>query len=207
MKILCKEGIDIMMKEMMNGVLIYNNESYDFNFKTSLSAYDKRVFVKTVVGNLIDDSGYDVVVRDLIFDFALLDVFTNIDTSFIHMKDEDGDDVDPIILIEHFLTETDVVDVVKANMEEGLLDELNYAVDLNIQYLTGIHPNPLNEALASLISTLEKNVDKIDLDSAMKMAQKFAGMTEDFSIDNIVNAYMNSDIHKENLEEIAEAKS
>lgn len=196
-----------MMKEMKHGVLIYNDESYDFNFKTSLSAYDKRVFVKTVVNNLVDESGYDVVLRDLFFDFALIDVFTNIDTSFIHMKDEDGDDIDPIILIEHFLAETDAVAVIKENMEEGLLDELKHAVDLNIQYLTGIHPNPLNEALASLIAVLEKNVDKIDLDSAMKMAQKFAGMTEGLSIDNIINAYINSDIHKENLEEIAEAKS
>ena len=40
----------------------------------------------------------------------------------------------------------------------------------------------------------------------MSMAQKFAGMTEDFTLDNIVNAYMNSDIHKSNLAEIKEAK-
>lgn len=199
--------MNIMMKEMKNGVLLYNDESYDFVFKTSLSTYDKRAFVRTVVSNLVNESGYDVVLRDLIFDFVLIDVFTNIDTSFVYMKDEDGDDIDPVILIEHFLAETDVVAVIKANMEEGLLGELNHAVDLNIQYLTGIHPNPLNEALASLISTLEKNVNKVDLDSAMKMAQKFAGMTQELSVDNIINAYINSDIHKENLEEIAEAKS
>lgn len=196
-----------MMKEMKNGVLIYNDKSYDFNFKTSLSAYDKQLFVKTVVNSLVDDNGYDVVLRDLIFDFVLVDIFTNIDTSFIDMKDEDGDDISPIILIEHFLTETNVVDIIKANIEKELLDELNHAVDLNIQYLTGIHPNPLNEALSSLVAALEKKVDGVDLDSAMHMAQKFAGMTEDFTLDNLVNAYMNSDIHKKNVEDIAEAKS
>ena len=195
-----------MMKEMMNGVFTYNDESYNFDFKTSLSAYDKRLLVKTVVNNLVDDSGYDVVIRDLIFDFSIIEVFTNIDTSFINMKDDDGDIIDPIILIEHFLEETNVADIVKANMEVGLLDELNHAIDLNIQYITGIHPNPLNEALSTLVSTLEKKINEVDLDSVMDMAQKFAGMTEDFTIENAINAYMNSDIHQKNLMEIAEAK-
>lgn len=195
-----------IMKEMKNGVFTYNNESYNFEFKTSLSAYDKQVFVKTVVSNLVDDAGYDVVIKDLIFDFVIIEVFTNIDTSFINMEDDEGNDINPIILIEHFLEETNVVDIVKENMETGLLDELNRAVDLDIQYLTGIHPNPINEAITSLISTIEKKIGEVDLDSMMSMAQKFAGMTEDFTLDNIVNAYMNSDIHKSNLAEIKEDK-
>ena len=195
-----------MMKEMKNGVFTYNNESYNFEFKTSLSAYDKQVFVKTVVGNLVDDAGYDVVIKDLIFDFVIIEVFTNIDTSFINMEDDEGNDINPIIPIEHFLEETNVVDIVKENMEIGLLDELNRAVDLDIQYLTGIHPNPINEAITNLISTIEKKIREVDLDSMMSMAQKFAGMTEDFTLDNIVNAYMNSDIHKSNLAEIKEKK-
>lgn len=195
-----------MMKEIKNGVFTYNNESYNFEFKTSLSAHDKQVFVKTVVGNLVDDAGYDAVIKDLIFDFVIIEVFTNIDTSFINMEDDEGNDINPIIPIEHFLEETNVVDIVKENMETGLLDELNRAVDLDIQYLTGIHPNSLNEAITNLISTIEKKIREVDLDSMMSMAQKFAGMSEDFTLDNIVNAYMNSDIHKSNLAEIKEAK-
>lgn len=195
-----------MMKEMKTGVFTYNNESYDFNFKTSLSAYEKQLFVKTVVSNLVDDNGYDSVIRNLIFDFVIVELFTNVDTSFINMKDDDGSDVNPIIIVEHFLEESNVVDIVKANMEGELLDELNRAVDLDIQYLTGIHPNPISEALASLISTIEKKANEIDLDSMMSMAQKFASMTEDFTMENLVKEYMNSDVHKENLAEIADAK-
>lgn len=195
-----------MMKEVKMGNFDYNDEAYDFNFKTSLSAYDKMIFVKTVVDNIVDDNNYDFVIRDLIFDFAIIEVFTNIDTDFINMKDDDGDDINPIILIEHFLEESNVVDIVKANMETGLLEELNHAIDLNVQYRTGIHPNPLNEALANLLSTLKKKVDEVDLDSMMDMARKFASMTEDFTVENAINAYMNSDVHKENLAEIEEAK-
>lgn len=194
------------MKEMKNGVFTYNNEDYNFDFTTSLSAYEKQMFVKTVVNNLVDEEGYDVVLRDLIFDFVIIEMFTNIDTSFINVKDEDGNDVSQIITIEHFLNESNVVDVVKANIEDGLLDELNYAIDLNIQYLTGIQVNPLGESVASLVSTLEKKINEVDLEGMMGMAQKFAGMTEGFNLENLINAYMNSDVHKENLIEIEESK-
>jgi hypothetical protein len=165
------------------------------------------MFVKTVVGNLVGSDGYDVVIKDLVFDFIIVEVFTNIDTSFINMKDDDGEDINPIILVEHFLEKTNVVDIVKANMESGLLDELNRAVDLNIQYLTGINPNPLSEAVASLVSTLEKKINEFDLDGMMDMVQKFSGMNDNFTVENIVNAYMNSDVHQKNLAEIEEAKN
>lgn len=181
------------MKEMKNGVFTYNNESYNFDFSTSLSAYEKMVFVKTVVENLVDDNSYDFVVKDLIFDFTIIEMFTNIDTSFVNAKDDDGNDIHPIIIVEHFLNETNVVDIVKANMEVGLLEELNRAVDLNIQYITGIHVNPLGEAIANLVSTIENKIDNIDLDSAMKMAQKFSGMTEDFTVENIVKVLTSED--------------
>ncbi len=185
---------------MKNGAFTYNNESYNFDFKTSLSAYDKMVFVKTVVDNIVDGNSYDYIIKDLIFDFAIVEVFTNVDTSFINEKDEDDNSIHPIILIEHFLEETNIVDIVKANMTFGLLDELIRAVDMDIQYRTGIHANPIGDAVASLISTLEKKINEVDLDSMMSMAQKFAGMTEDFTMENLVNTY-------KNLSEITESKN
>lgn len=201
-----KKGMNEMMNNMKNDTYIRNGKSYDFSFKTVLSAYDKLTFVKTVVDTLIDESGYDVIVKDLIFDFAIVKVFSDIDTSFINVRDDDGNDINPIIPIEQFLEETDVVDIIKENIDVGLLGELNKAVDLNVQYLTGIHQNPLNEALASLLSTLEKKINEVDLNSMMGMAQKFAGMTGELTPESIINAYINSDIHKSNLVEIEEAK-
>lgn len=196
-----------MMKEIKTGVFDYNEESYNFEFKTSLSAYEKMFFVKTVVYNLVDDNGYDAIIKDLVFDFTIIDMFTNIDTSFVNMQDDDGNDINPIIIIEHFLNETSVVDIVKENMEDGLLDKLIDAVDLDIQYLTGINTNPINKSIANLISTLEKKVNDIDLDSAMDMVQKFVGMTEELTPESVMNAYINSTTHKNNLAEIEEAKN
>ena len=133
-------------------------------------------------------------------------ICTNINTSFINRRDDDGNPINPIIFIEQFLEETNVVDIVKANMEVGVIAELYNAVEKSIEYRTGIHSNPLNDALASLLSTLEKKIDGLDMGSMMAMAQKFAGMTEKLTPDSVVNAYVNSDIHKKNLEEIADSK-
>lgn len=195
------------MKNIKTGTYFYNDESYNFDFATDLSAYRKMMFVNYVVNSIVDDDGYDSIVRDLIFDFGLVSICTDIDTSFINAVDEDNNPINPIIFIEQFLEETNVVDIIKANMEVGLLEELNKAVDKSIEYRTGIHPSPIADSFASLLSTLERKINEVDLDKMMSMAQKFAGMTDEPTLDNIVNVYMNSDIHKENLEEVAKAKS
>lgn len=191
---------------MKKGTFTYKEDSYNFNFKTSLSAFEKLSFVRNVVDTIVTDRNYDVVIRDLIFDFNILELFTNVDTSFINMKDEEGNDINKIVLIEHFLDESNVVDIVKANMEVGLLKELIDAIDLNIQYLTGISPKPINDAFANLLSTLDKKIENIDLNGMMNMAQKFVNMTDDFTVENIVNAYIDSDVHQNNLSEIKESK-
>lgn len=194
------------MKNMKTGTYVYNDETYTFNFATGLSAHDKTVFVRTVVDTLVDDTTYDSIIRDMIFDFTIIMRFTDIDISFTKSVDDDGNEISALIPIEKFIEETNVVDIVKANMEVGLLEELNEAVDKSIEYRTGIHPSPIADSLASLLSTLEKKINEVDLGSAMEMAQKFAGMTDELNIDNVVKAYMDSDIHKKNLEEITDSK-
>ena len=194
------------MKNIKMRTYFHNDKAYNFNFATDLSAYRKMMFINYVVNSLVDDDRYDSIVRDLIFDFGLVSIMTDIDTTFINKKDDDGNPINPIIFIEQFLEETNVVDIVKANMEAGLLDELNKAVDKSIEYKTGIPPSPIADSLSSLISTLEKRINEVDLSSAMEMAQKFAGMTDEFNLDNLVKAYMDSDVHKANLEEIAKIK-
>lgn len=194
------------MKNIMNGAYVRNDELVDFNFATDLSAYKKMLFVNYVVNSIVDEDRYDFIIKDLVFDFGLIEIMTDVDTSFINVEDEDGNAVNPIIFIEQFLEETNIVDIVKANMEIGLLDELNNAVDKSIEYHTGIHPNVISDALSNLIKTIDNKVKEFDLDGMMDMAKLFTGMTEDFTTENIVNAYMESDIHKNNVIEIEESK-
>jgi hypothetical protein len=189
-----------MEMNVMTGTYFKGDESHNFNFYTDLSVANKLKFVDSVMSLLVNDTHYNSVIRNLVFDFFVVDIFTDVDTTELKNSNAFLNDV------ELFLYDTNIVDIVKANANHVIV-ELNDAVDKSIQYLTGIHPNPLNEALASLLSTIEKKINEVDLDSALNMMQKFAGMTEDFTIDNIVKSYMNSDIHKKNLNEIAKAKT
>ena len=188
------------MKNMMTGTYVRNGETYNFNFGTDLSTVDKLKLVNSVTDVLVGDKNYNSVIRDLVFNFYVIDIFTDIDTSELKESSFFINDV------EQFLDETNIAEIVKANVEDRLIDELNKAVNLNIEYRTGIHTNPLNEALTSLVNTLEKKINDVDLDGMMDMAKLFTGMAGEFTPESVVNAYMNSDTHKKNLEEIAESK-
>lgn len=194
------------MKEVKNGVYtrITENgeEAYNFNFYTDLSVANKLNFVNSVVGILVDESHYNSVIRDLIFDFYIVYMMTDVsDAKELSASDAFLDDV------EQFLEYTNIVDIVKANVNPLLLDELNDAIDKSVQYLTGIHSSPFNDAIASLIYTINRKIDGIDLDVLIEMAKKFVNMTEDFTLENAINAYMNSDVHNNNLAEIIEYKN
>lgn len=195
-----------MMKEVITGVYTYEDSTHNFNFCTSLSAHDKAIFVRTVVDTIVDDENYDSVLKDIIFDYTAISMMTDIDTSFLKINDDNGNVVTDIDMLEDFLLSTNIIDVIEANAFPTLFDELNRAIDKSIAYRTGINPSPLSDALASLVSTIEKKVNEIDLDSMMGMATKLASMTDELNVENIMKAYMESDMHKKNLAEIAESK-
>ena len=189
-----------MEKEIKQGTYFRDEDNYAFEFCTDLSVSKKAKFVNMVVSLVVDENNYNSVIRDLLFDFYIIDMMTNVDMSGLKESLNFLDDV------EDFLLETNIVDVVKANAVPTLFDELNKAVDKAIEYKTGIHHNLLSEALSNLISTIERKVDSIDLSKTMEMANKFSGMTEELTPENIVKAYLQTDIHKENLDEVAKAK-
>lgn len=192
------------MKEVKMGVYTRKTENteetFEFKFYTDLTVTQKLLFTNSVTNLVVDENNYNSIIRDLIFDFYVIDVFTDISTEEFRQS--------PSFLnsVEQFLEETNIVDVVKANVIPALFEELNKAVDKAIEYKTGVHPSPIGDSLASLIKTIEKKVNEIDLNDMMGMVQKFAGMTGELTPESIVNAYMNTDIHKNNVIEIEEAK-
>lgn len=192
------------MKEVKTGTYVHmtenGEETRNFNFYTELSAVNKLKFVNSVIDILIDENHYNSVIRDLIFDFYVIDIMTDVDTSELKSSPTFLNDV------EKFLEETNIIDIVIANVRPSLFVELNKAVDDSIEYLTGIHSNPLNEAITSLVNTIEKKINEVDLDSMMVMAQNFANMTKDLTLDKAMDAYYATDAHKKNMSEIDEVK-
>lgn len=192
------------MKEVKMGVYTRKTEnteeSFEFKFYTDLTVAQKLLFTNSVTNLVVDENNYNSIIRDLIFNFYVVDVFTDISTEEFKQS--------PSFLnsVEQFLEETNIVDIVKANTLPSLFEELNKAVDKAIEYKTGIHPSPIGDSFASLIKTIEKKVNEIDLNDMIGMVQKFAGMTGELTPESIVNAYMNTDIHKNNVIKIEEAK-
>ena len=172
----------MMNIEVGNGMYILKGTDIVFSFYTDLSAVNKVKFVNTV-RNYIVNENYNAIIRDMMFDFDIVDIFTDVDLTEIR------ESVDSLSKIEEFLSETKVVDIVKANMVDGLLQSLNNAVDDNIAYRTGIQRNSLSDALSNLLVTFNKKINDIDTDSLMEVAQKLNNMTGDLSADSILEAY------------------
>lgn len=171
-----------MIKDVMTGTYTYNGEDFNFEFATDLTASEKAAFVASVTNTLVDKD-YQMVLRDIIFDYHIITAFTDIDVSFVTESEN------PIDTIEDILNETSIVDIVKSSIKVGLVDELNKATDANIEYHTGIHKNVLGESLSNLIRTFENKVNEFDMTGAMDMVKKFSGMTEEFTPETIVKAY------------------
>lgn len=188
------------MKNIKTGTYIHNDKFYNFNFGTDLSTADKQKFVNNVVNLVVDGENYNHILRDLIFDYFTIVFFTDIDTTEFKESSFFVNDV------EQFLEETNIVEIIRANVTSTLFEELDKAVNLSIEYRTGIHLNPLNEAFSSLINTLERKISETDLGSMLDVIQNFAGMIGEFTPESIVNAYISSDAHQKKLKEIDESK-
>lgn len=180
-----------MNNEIKTGVYTLDGEDTPFAFYTSLNAYRKSQFVVSVSDILVGDN-YNYVIRDLAFDFCIVAIFTDIDTADV----QDADD--GITAMEEFVEKfKPVIDIVKTNVEDGVLDALHTAIDLNIEYRTGIHINPISFSIASFIDTIERKVDGIDLNSMMDLAQSMAGISDELTADKLLDAYAKTNIFKE----------
>lgn len=187
------------MENIKTSVYFYNGEEKQFKFKTSLSIYEKLNFVNNVTSLVVGDNYYSLV-KDLFFDFVIISSFTDVE---IYDYEDNKDDAKIIInKAEYWVNETNVVDIVKANLDYGTLDELKKAVDDNIEYKTGIHKNPLIESLSNLVNTIEKQLSGINVDSMMEMAQIINGMTGELTPEKMLDVYSKSDMFKLKYEQL-----
>jgi hypothetical protein len=184
----------MITKNVKTGAYTYKNESIPFNFYTELRAVDKIKFINAVCDILIDTNYYSVI-RDLVFDFQIVNVFTDV------VVPELQDSPSPISIIEEFLDDTNIVEIVKANVDKKLIAELEKAVDENIEYRTGIHKNTLEDALTSLLHTVEQKINDVDTEGMMEMAMKLNSISDELTPERILQAYSETDMFKNRIYE------
>lgn len=190
-----------MNNNMMTDVCSINGENVSINFYTSLDAYRKAQFVASVSDMLVGDN-YNYVIKDLAFDFCIIAVFTDINTSDVQNADNG------ITAMEEFVDMySPVVDIVVENAEDGLIDELLRAIDLNIEYRTGIHIDPISSSLANLIDNLDRKFSEFDLNSMIDIAKSMSDISGEFTAEKMLDAYAKTDIFKKNWETAATDKT
>ena len=180
-----------MKNEVKTGVYTIDGKDNPFAFYTSLNAYRKSQFVVSVCNTLVGDN-YNYVLDDLVFDYFIVAIFTDIDVSEVQ-KSDNG-----ISAMEEFVDKfKPVIDTVKANAVDGLLDELRKAIDLNIEYRTGIHINPISSSLANLLDTLNNKFSGFDLDKMMEIAEPMSKIAGELTPEKMIDAYAKTNIFKE----------
>ena len=180
-----------MKNEVKTGVYTIDGKDNPFAFYTSLNAYRKSQFVVSVCNTLVGDN-YNYVLDDLVFDYFIVAIFTDIDVSEVQKSDN------CISAMEEFVDKfKPVIDTVKANAVDGVLDELRNAIDLNIEYRTGIHINPISSSLANLIDTLNNKFSGFDLDKMMEIAEPMSKIAGELTPEKMLDAYAKTNIFKE----------
>lgn len=169
-----------------SGVYTLGGEEIEFHYNTTLTIEQKVAFVGKVVGLVVDDNYYDFL-TDMLFDWEIIDQFTDVDVEFFKLD-----------AIEKFLAETDIVKIVTENVDAELIQNLRASIANGIEYKTGIHKNYLSEALAGIVDTLDKKIGEIDINSMMDMAKMIGDVPGEFTADKILDAYSKSDMYKKN---------
>ena len=143
-----------------------DSDMNEFHYNVELNAEEKIKFVCGVVNMMIGDH-YNHIVRNMLFDYSIISVFTDYDLSYIAHSENAVRD------IENLLITTNIVDQVKMAMDESLINELNFAIDRDIEYKTGIKMNSVEDSIARFIDTLTQKMKQSDLQNIMKDTRTF----------------------------------
>ena len=179
--------------------LIYNSKYYDsklekeidFKYRTELTLQQKVSFVNFVLGVIFDDDYCFSIIKNEVFDIALIYMFTDV------LKYEE-DFTFSLNNIEEMLNTTNVIEILKKEIDNDLIKDLNEVIDMNIAYKTGVNVNSISTSFSSLLKTIENKVSDFDVDEFSNTLKKFGDITNGMSPDKIMELYTKTDAYKKN---------
>ena len=179
--------------------LIYNSKYYDsklekeidFKYRTELTLQQKVSFVNFVLGVIFDDDYCFSIIKNEVFDIALIYMFTD-----VFKYDEDF--TFSLNNIDEMLNTTNVIDILKKEIDNDLIKDLNEVIDINIAYKTGVNVNSISTSFSSLLKTIENKVSDFDVDEFSNTLKKFGDITNGMSPDKIIELYTKTDAYKKN---------
>ena len=179
--------------------LIYNSEYYDsklekeidFKYRTELTLQQKVSFANFVLGVIFDDDYCFSIIKNEVFDIALIYMFTDV-------LQYEEDFTFSLNNIEEMLNTTNVIEILKNEIDKDLIKDLNEVIDINIAYKTGVNVNSISTSFSSLLKTIENKVSDFDVDEFSNTLKKFGDITNGMSPDKIMELYTKTDAYKKN---------
>ena len=174
-------------------------KDFEFEFQTDISMESKLSFVNIVSTMLLNEEtkSYFSSMLDLIFNFVLVQRFTNIDVNTI------TGDVDSVSInkTEEFFDNSNVIEILKANIESGVIDSLYKSVLDNIEYKTGVRQNNVLGTINSILKIVEDKTKELDISKLMESAEKLNSIKEGLTPEKILEAYSNTEMFTKNRAE------
>ena len=179
----------------------YNGEAIEYHY-SSTATYAEQSAVVSVVSDMVFVKGnYLPLLKDIAFDFVLLSNFTDVDFVGMGINDVDA--------FAEFDKATGIAKKVKSSLNPTMVKTLAASVDANIEYKRQTVQDNISTAVVELIKTLTDKVatfgDDIDTDMVMDFVQKFN--ESGFDSESIAEAYFNSDVFKQNVEQVTDKKN
>lgn len=182
------------------GVYHRGDEEIAFAYKNDMPIGMKVAFIDSVVDVVAGDDYYYPILKDLIFDFQLVNVLTDIEVDI-----DDGLNImQQLNAVEEFMNGCDIADVLKINLDIDMLMELYDGVNRAIEYKTGIHPSPIADGIASILKVAEDKMRGFDMDSVSDLAGVFSKLQGDITPEKMLEAYANSDVFKKTAKDAVE---
>lgn len=183
----------------------FDGKEKEYSYWTDISAVNKAALVQTVVSLVANDGFYDGLLRDIFFKQAIIVAFTDIQMGVPNEQSaQDMIDTSSVEKAEKFVEESGVAEEVMSHMKPSTLASIVRSIDENIEYKTGIRQHGLEKALTELVESLTEKINAMDISSLNDVLGKVASMQGNFTPDNVLNAYMGTDMFKDNAEKRVE---
>ena len=163
----------------------------DFKYRTELTLQQKVSFANFVLGVIFDDDYCFSIIKNEVFDIALIYMFTDV-------LQYEEDFTFSLNNIEEMLNTTNVIEILKNEIDKDLIKDLNEVIDINIAYKTGVNVNSISTSFSSLLKTIENKVSDFDVDEFSNTLKKFGDITNGMSPDKIIELYTKTDAYKKN---------
>ena len=184
--------------EMKKVKYLVGEDEFECNVYTDINMSGKLSFISQVTDMVVDENNYYPIIKQLVFDYMLVEKFTDIDIDITEYKRLED--------IEYLVNNSNIADVVVVNIKDGIYDELMNGVNKNIEYKTGIHENNIDTALCSLVNGIESKIKGYDTGKIIDILNQI-GNSEEFTMEKLIDVYTKSDAFKNNKKAITKSKS